>query len=111
WRQSASRRSLTRKPAAAALSQLALLSSPATTAAPPARSAWQAARPERAKPNTATVAPEKVVIGIMLAFYPESAPPAVGAERSPLAGLRLALASKRAPGGLPCARLTLPDGA
>src|SRR5581483_3094553 len=70
--QSAPFRSSTRKPAAAAAVQLSALSSAATTAAPPAASARQVASPERPRPNTATVRPANVVIGVIAAFYPES---------------------------------------
>ena len=71
--QSASLRSSTLKPAAAAASRLRGVSSAATTAAPPASSARQVASPERPSPNTATVRPANVVTGVMPAVYRESA--------------------------------------
>src|SRR3954452_8237098 len=58
------RRSAVMKPACAALATLSALSSPATTSAPPAFSAWQLASPEPPSPNTATVLPAKQVTGI-----------------------------------------------
>src|SRR6201989_492129 len=61
------RSSAVMKPACAALATLSALSSPATTSAPPAFSAWQLARPEPPRPNTATVLPAKEVTGIMAA--------------------------------------------
>src|SRR3954468_2138203 len=60
------RRSAVTKPACAALATLSALSSPATTSAPPAFSAWQLARPEPPRPNTATVLPAKEVTGIII---------------------------------------------
>src|SRR5438094_9588612 len=60
------RRSAVAKPACAALATLSALSSPATTSAPPAFSAWQLASPEPPSPNTATVLPAKDVTGIMV---------------------------------------------
>src|SRR4051794_11543005 len=74
------RRSAVIKPACAAFATLSGLSSPATTSAPPAFSAWQLASPEPPRPNTATVLPAKDVTGIMIApsfrkprsGYPES---------------------------------------
>jgi hypothetical protein len=64
--QSAPCRSATVNPAAAAALRLSPLSSAATTAAPPAASARQVASPDRPRPNTATVRPAKVVIGVMV---------------------------------------------
>src|ERR1700761_5804111 len=61
------RRSAVMKPACAALAILSALSSPAITSAPPAFSAWQLARPEPPRPNTATVLPAKDVTGVMRA--------------------------------------------
>src|SRR6187399_3405155 len=58
------RRSAVVKPACAALATLSAESSPAITSAPPAFSAWQLARPEPPRPNTATVLPAKEVTGI-----------------------------------------------
>src|SRR6478609_636248 len=58
------RRSAVMKPACAALATLSALSSPATTSAPPAFSAWQLASPEPPRPKTATVWPAKEVTGI-----------------------------------------------
>src|SRR5947208_15302238 len=58
------RRSAVVKPACAALATLSALSSPATTSAPPALSAWQLARPEPPRPKTATVLPANEVTGI-----------------------------------------------
>ena len=63
--QSALASSSTGKPAAAAASRLAAVSSAATTLAPPAASARAAARPDRARPNTATVLPANVVTGVI----------------------------------------------
>src|SRR6185437_16291050 len=59
------RRSAVVKPACAALATLSVLSSAAITSAPPAFSAWQLARPDPPRPNTATVLPAKEVTGIM----------------------------------------------
>src|SRR5580698_9553814 len=58
------RKSAVMKPACAALATLSALSSPAITSAPPAFRAWQLARPEPPRPNTATVFPAKEVTGI-----------------------------------------------
>src|SRR5882757_9280935 len=58
------RRSAVAKPACAALATLSALSSPATTSAPPAFSAWQLASPEPPRPKTATVLPANDVTGI-----------------------------------------------
>src|SRR5262249_13749970 len=75
------RRSAVMKPSCAALARLSMLSSPAITSAPPAFSAWQLARPEPPRPNTATVLPANEVTGIMMGApsfrkprsgYPES---------------------------------------
>src|SRR4051794_5931175 len=63
------RRSAVVKPASAACASRSPPSSPATTLAPPARSAWQLARPEPPRPNTATVLPANEVTGIMT-LYP-----------------------------------------
>src|SRR5215213_4802593 len=60
------RRSAVVKPACAALATLSAESSAAITSAPPAFSAWQLARPEPPRPNTATVLPAKEVTGIMM---------------------------------------------
>ena len=54
------------KPASAALSRAACLSSHANTRAPPARKASAVTRPEPPSPNTVTVLPEKQVTGVML---------------------------------------------
>src|SRR5580704_13057423 len=59
------RRSAVMKPAWAALATLSGLSSAAITSAPPAFNAWQLARPDPPRPNTATVLPENEVTGIM----------------------------------------------
>src|SRR4051794_37938868 len=59
------RRSAVIKPACAALATLSALSSAAITSAPPAFSAWQLAKPEPPRPNTATVLPAKEVTGII----------------------------------------------
>src|ERR1700676_5460846 len=61
-----SRRSAVTNPACAALAILSALSSLAITSAPPAFRAWQLARPEPPRPNTATVLPAKEVTGIMV---------------------------------------------
>src|ERR1700761_4472092 len=63
------RRSAVTKPACAALATLSALSSPAIPSAPPAFSAWQLARPEPPRPNTATVLPAKEVTGVMMGPY------------------------------------------
>src|SRR5207249_5671448 len=65
------RRSAMVNPACAALATLSALSSPATTSAPPAFSAWQHARPEPPRPNTATVLPAKEVTGIIARGSPQ----------------------------------------
>src|SRR4051794_28862531 len=65
WRKSA-----VMKPACAALARCSALSSPAITSAPPARSAWQLARPDPPSPNTATVLPAKEVTGVILLRRP-----------------------------------------
>src|SRR3954449_9140201 len=65
------RRSAVVKPACAALPILSAESSAATTSAPPAFSAWQLARPEPPRPNTATVLPAKEVTGIMARRSPQ----------------------------------------
>src|SRR4029079_9221054 len=62
------RRSAVMKPDCTALATLSGLSSAAITSAPPAFSAWQHARPEPPRPNTATVLPAKEVTGIMSRF-------------------------------------------
>src|ERR1700761_6227762 len=59
------RRSAVMKPACVAFATLSALSSAAITSAPPAFNAWQLARPEPPRPNTATVLPAKEVTGIM----------------------------------------------
>ena len=68
--QSSSRRSATGTPALAALAMRSALSSQPTTSAPPANSALAAISPEPPSPNTATLRPAKVVIGIMPAPSP-----------------------------------------
>src|SRR4029077_5855148 len=65
------RRSAVVNPACAALATFSVLSSPATTSAPPAFRAWQLARPEPPRPNTATVLPAKEVTGIMARCSPQ----------------------------------------
>src|SRR6266700_8149919 len=65
------RRSAVAKPACAALATLSALSSPPTTSAPPAFSAWQLASPEPPRPNTATVLPAKEVTGIIARCSPQ----------------------------------------
>src|SRR3954452_8369934 len=59
------RRSAVMKPACAALARLSALPSPATTPAPPARSAWHLPSPDPPRPNTATVFPAKEVTGVI----------------------------------------------
>src|SRR6185437_4160308 len=68
--QSAVLRSTSGKPAAAAASREAGFSSHSATCAPPATSARAAARPVRARPNTATVLPSKPRTGIMAWLSP-----------------------------------------
>src|SRR3954452_22857261 len=76
------RRSAVMKPACAALATLSALSSPATTSAPPAFSAWQLASPEPPSPNTATVLPAKEVTGIKVYLViPETAQQLSGISR------------------------------
>src|ERR1700687_6195220 len=58
------RRSAVTKPACAASVSFSAPSSLAITSAPPAFRAWQLARPEPPRPNTATVLPAKEVTGI-----------------------------------------------
>src|ERR1700738_956671 len=58
------RKSAVTKPALAASASLSAPSSPAITSAPPAFRAWQLARPDPPRPNTATVLPAKEVTGI-----------------------------------------------
>src|SRR3954469_18669337 len=65
-------------PAARAFSTLASVSSHATTSAPPASSAVALEMPEAPSPNSATVLPAKLVIGIIAAAF--SPPPASGAS-------------------------------
>src|SRR4029078_4509045 len=65
------RRSAVVNPACAALATLSAESSPAITSAPPAFKAWQHARPEPPRPNTATVLPAKEVTGIIARRSPQ----------------------------------------
>src|SRR4029453_85990 len=65
------RRSAVVNPACAALATLSAEASPATTSAPPAFSAWQLARPQPPRPNTATVLPAKEVTGIIAHCSPQ----------------------------------------
>src|SRR5882724_6542026 len=65
------RRSAVVNPALAASASLSMPSSPAITSAPPAFSAWQLARPEPPRPNTATVLPAKEVTGIIARCSPQ----------------------------------------
>src|SRR6185369_5102484 len=86
------RRSAVVKPACAALATLSAESSAAITSAPPAFSAWQLARPEPPRPNTATVLPAKDVTGIMMGppsfRKPRSGYPESRGSGLPLRGLR-----------------------
>src|SRR3954471_12616769 len=68
--QSAVVRSTIGKPSAAAASREAGFSSQSATSAPPATRARAAAKPVRAKPNTATVFPSKPRTGIMASLCP-----------------------------------------
>src|ERR1700722_20014368 len=68
--QSALRRSSSTKPSALAASRAAAFSSQTTTSAPPAARARAAARPVRARPNTATFFASKPRTGIMTCAYP-----------------------------------------
>src|SRR5262245_55429560 len=63
--QEVGRRSAVTKPACPAFAPLSALSQAAMTPAPPAFSAWQLARPEPPRPNTATVLPAEEVTGII----------------------------------------------
>src|SRR5262249_52036387 len=72
--QSIWRRSETGMPAARAFSTLSGVSSNATTSAPPASSALALARPDAPSPNSATLRPANVVIGIIAAARPCHSP-------------------------------------
>ncbi len=65
WTSPRPSRSVRLSPCCPARSRDASPSSQAATVAPPATSAWAAAMPERARPNTATVRPANIVTGIM----------------------------------------------
>src|SRR6185437_9906756 len=65
------RRSAVMNPACTAFATLSALSSAAITSAPPAFSAWQLARPEPPRPNTATVLPANEVTGIIARRSPQ----------------------------------------
>src|ERR1700726_1466591 len=69
--QEALRKSMVTKWARAASANLSAPSSPAKTLAPPALSAWQLARPDPPRPNTATLLPAKEVTGIMIVCSPQ----------------------------------------
>src|SRR5437879_4081354 len=68
--QSALERSVSAKPSACAAARAAGFSSQSATSAPPATRERAAARPVRARPNTATVLPSKPRTGIMTCASP-----------------------------------------
>src|SRR4051794_28332510 len=84
-------------PAARAFSTLASVSSHATTSAPPASNALALDMPDAPRPNSATVLPPKLVIGIIVAAF--SPPPASGASggKGEVAGTRSVLSAPHPP--------------
>src|SRR6058998_1616755 len=85
-------------PAVRAFSTLASVSSHVTTSAPPASSALALEMPEAPSPNSATVLPAKLVIGIIAAaFSPPPASGASGGEGSRVGGIRSVLLAPHPP--------------